>query len=186
MELSTGPHRAQLLHQAHQPLPAPTPQPHYGAPFYSQHKTGAQNSLERQASWGLKARCLAPPCCPQPKGLAECCWSPREEEGFAAKESWSALLGRSKCIRTLPTTTAFNVQQEVESRGETLPSTPELLQTMLSENLPQLNILSKSSVTGTGQDSFLHTALHTESCLGDMDLSPGANFPPSPQHLSTL
>lgn len=159
-ELSTGPQRA---HPLHQPLPAPTQQPHYGTPFYSQRKTGAQNSLERQTSWGLKARCLAPPCCSKPKGWLS---AALEEEGFAAKESRSAPWGRSKCTRrTLPITAAFNTQKEVESWRETLPSTLKLLHPMLSENLSQLNIPSKSILTGAQQDSFVHAALHTESCL---------------------
>lgn len=93
-------------------------------------QTGAQNSLERQASWGCKARCLAPPCCPQPKGgLRVAClhWRRRSSQP------------RNPGQEQMHQNTAYNCPQHTEGSGiqeETLPSTPELLQTMLSENCP--------------------------------------------------
>lgn len=109
-------------------LPPPTS---LWAPFYSQHKQKLRTAWrERQAFRGLKARCLAPPCCPQPQGWLSSCLSTLEEV-FATKESLKACSGRSKSTRrTLPKTTALNVQREMESRRETLPSTPQLCQTL--------------------------------------------------------
>lgn len=132
-------------YRPHRASPCSHPQPHYGL-----HSTVSTNRKKlrtawraRQASRGLKARCLAPPCCPQPQGWLSSCLSTLEEV-FATKESLKACSGRSKSTRrTLPKTTALNVQREMESGRETLPFTPSYVKPCLSETL-SINSLARA------------------------------------------
>lgn len=120
VELSTSPHRAHPLLQAHQPLPAPTlPPTSLWGSILQLMQTEAQNSLERPASGGreTQSQVSSATLLPAAKGRAECSQSTLEEEGFAAKESWCAPLGRSRHTRTLPTTALNTTRRRKWSLG---------------------------------------------------------------------
>lgn len=100
VELSTSPHRAHP-----QPLPAPTPNLIMGL-----HSTASANRSSEQPGEaslsGCKARCLAPPCCPQPKGgLRVACLHWRKRSSQPRNPGvlhWAGATAPEHCLQQLP------------------------------------------------------------------------------------